>query len=38
MIEYRCGDGAVLGADINEDLPIVGKILKLYTMDDKIFM
>jgi len=22
MIEYRCGDGVVIGADINEDLPI----------------
>ena len=34
MIEYRCGDGVVLGADVNKDLPVIGKIIRLYAIDD----
>ena len=38
MIEYRCGDGVVLGADVNEDLPVIGKIVKLYAIENKILL
>ena len=38
MIEYRCGDGVVLGADMNEDHPVIGKFVKLYAIKNKILI
>jgi len=38
MIEYKCGEGVVLCADVNKDLPVIGKIIKLYAIDDKVLL
>ena len=38
MIKYRCGDRVGLGADMNEDLPVIGKIVKLYAIENKILL
>ena len=34
MIEYRLGDGIIIGVDSDKDLPYIGEILKLYVINN----